>query len=343
MASGAVALLIAAQIVSLVGWWQIPYYVLSPGPTASVTTLVSVAPAHQHAVKGQVLLTTVYESRAHVIDFLLSWTRSNSQLTSAQQVAGNLTPEQLQRLDLEEMTLSENQAKVAALRRAGYSVPEHGTGAEIIQVLPNTPATHVLTAGLTIVAVDGQPVSVEQDAAAALSSHRPGQPVTLTVEGPSATRHDVSVTLAARPDSPSHGFVGVELTTRNDRFDFPFSVSINSEGIGGPSAGLAFTLGILDELTSGNLTGGRKIAATGTIDFDGTVGDVGGVAQKTVSVSEAGATLFLVPPGEYATAVAHAGSGLKVVKVSTLNQALAVIAQNGGSLAQLPPSPPGIK
>ena len=338
-----VALLMSAQLVSLVGWWHVPYYVLSPGPTASVTGLVTVDPAHHHPVKGQVLLTTVYESRARVIDFLLSWAHSDSVLTSTQDIAGNLTPAELQQLNQAEMTLSENQAKVAALRRAGYSVPEHGTGAQVVAVLANTAATGRLNAGDTIIAVNGRPTNLEQDVAAALAAVKPGQSVALTVQDRSRVQRQVIATLGPRPGAPSLGFLGVELATRDDRFDFPFPVSINAEGIGGPSAGLAFTLGILDELTSGNLTGGHNVAATGTIDFDGTVGDVGGVAQKTVSVSRSGATLFLVPPGEYATARAHAGPNLKVVQVSTLNQALAAIAQNGGSLAGLPPSPAGIK
>jgi len=343
VASAAVTLLISAQVVSLVGWWHIPYYVLSPGPTASVTQLIGIDSAHRHPVNGQVLLTTVYESQARVIDFLTSWARSNSVLTSSQQIAGNLTADQLRRLDQAEMTLSQNQAKVAALRRAGYQVPEHGTGAEVVETLPKLPADGVLKAGDTITVIDGRPINVEQDAAAVLSSVAPGQPVMMTVAAPGGATRTVTVSLAPKPGAPAQGFLGVELATRDDHFDFPFAVSIDAEGIGGPSAGLAFTLGILDELTGGNLTAGHRIAATGTIDFDGTVGDVGGVAQKTVSVSNAGATLFLVPPGEYPAAVAHAGPHLKVVKVSTLNQALEAIAQNGGSLAGLPPSPPGIK
>jgi hypothetical protein len=91
--------------------------------------------------------------------------------------------------------------------------------------------------------------------------------------------------------SLSGGFLGVSFETQTD-FAFPFRVSVHTQDIGGPSAGLAMTLGIIDKLSSGSITGGHVVAATGTIDEDGNVGDVGGVPQKTVAVERAGATVF---------------------------------------------------
>ena len=126
--------------------------------------------------------------------------------------------------------------------------------------------------------------------------------------------------------------VGIEPQDQVD-YAFPFPISISVTDIGGPSAGLAMTLGVIDALTSGSLTGGHTIAATGTMDAAGNVGDVGGVAQKTVAVENAGASLFLVPPEEYKVAMSKARPGLKVVAVSTLDQALRVIGANGGKLS----------
>ena len=113
-------------------------------------------------------------------------------------------------------------------------------------------------------------------------------------------------------------------------YTYPFPISIDVTNIGGPSAGLAMTLGVIDTLSGGRLTGGRTVAATGTMDPDGQVGDVGGVAQKTVAVEDAGASIFLVPPGEYADAKSKQQPGLKIYPVSTLDQALHVLAANGG-------------
>lgn len=342
VASVGLTLLVIAQIFSL---WvvQIPYFLFSPGPTAPVSELITVPKDHRHPVSGQVLLTTVLQAQAHIADFVLSWARSNDQLISSQEVAGNLTPAQLARLDQEEMTASQQDAEVVAMRRAGYAVTEQGAGTLVVVVLPHTPASGALKANDVILSINGRPTPLEQDAARILAASPPGSRVSLEVQSASGAPHAVSVVLGKRPDNASQGFLGVELVTKADHFNFPFTVNINSNGIGGPSAGLAFAIGLLEELTGANITNGHRIAATGTIDTDGTVGDVGGVAQKTVSVADAGATLFLVPPGEYHDALAHAPSGLKVVAVSTFEQALQAIARNGGSLAGLPPAPAGVK
>ena len=116
----------------------------------------------------------------------------------------------------------------------------------------------------------------------------------------------------------------------------PVKVDLSSEGIVGPSAGLAFTLGLMQEIDRANLTGGLKIAATGTMSIDGTVGDVGGVAQKTIAVRGAGASVFLVPPQEYAVAKSHAGPRLRVFAVSTIEQAIHVLESLGGRIAPIP-------
>ncbi|MGH9163958.1 MAG: S16 family serine protease, partial [Acidimicrobiales bacterium] len=128
------------------------------------------------------------------------------------------------------------------------------------------------------------------------------------------------------------------LRTRERDFDLPFAVHIDSGAIGGPSAGLAFTLGLLDALTAGELTGGRRVAVTGTIELDGGVGDVGGVAQKTAAVRRAGAEYFLVPPAEFDEAVAHAGGQLQVRRVASLDEALDALAKLGGD-PMVSPSP----
>jgi PDZ domain-containing protein len=128
--------------------------------------------------------------------------------------------------------------------------------------------------------------------------------------------------------------LGIEPEDQVD-YTYPFPVQINVTNIGGPSAGLAMTLGVMDALTNGSLTGSKTVAATGTMDSHGDVGDVGGVPQKTVAVENAGATIFLVPPQEYSAALSKDRPGLKIYKVSTLNQALGVLAANGG---HVPPS-----
>ena len=111
-------------------------------------------------------------------------------------------------------------------------------------------------------------------------------------------------------------------------------VDLSSEGIVGPSAGLAFTLGLMQELDPADLTGGLKVAATGTMSIDGSVGDVGGVAQKTIAVRGAGASVFLVPKQEYAVAKSHAGPNLRVYAVSSIAQAIQILESLGGRIAR---------
>ena len=201
----------------------------------------------------------------------------------------------------------------------------------------------MLQAGDVIVAVNGTPVHLDSDIGTILAAFEPGDEVTLTVERPVPDSAGIDgtqeyesltlpVTLAAREDGSA--LIGISPGTRDDvEFDFPVDVDIDSGSVGGPSAGLAFTLGIIDKLTPGDLTGGENIATTGTIRLDGTVGPVGGVKQKTVTVERSGATLFLVPVEEFETAVAAAGddSDLEIVAVEDVDDALVALAERGGN------------
>jgi len=133
-----------------------------------------------------------------------------------------------------------------------------------------------------------------------------------------------------QPANPSPAFLGIATETRAS-FVYPFPLDVQVGQIGGPSAGLALTLGIIDSLTKGQLTGGLRVAATGTMDLEGNVGDVGGVAQKAVAVRKAGAQVFFVPPQELAQAKSEAGS-MKVYAVSTLTQTLDDLHSLGGQV-----------
>jgi len=334
---------LAVAVILVAEFLHIPYYELSPGPTAPVSELISVPASHRHPVHGSLLLVTVYQTHLTTVGYLRAQVSSNVQVYSAAEILGGLPASQLVAQDEAEMTQSQQSAEVAALRRLGYSVPEHGTGVLVAYILNNTPAAHVLQVGDTILSIDGRATPTDSQLVAILAQDHPGQAVTLSVQNSKGKDRTVSLTLARRPGSPSEGFLGIGSLTRDDHFDFPIKISINAAGIGGPSAGLSFTLGIIDVLTGGNLTGRHVMAATGTIDSNGNVGDVGGVAEKTVAVSRAGATLFMVPPQEYATARAHAGPRLKVVAVSTLQQALTLIGANGGDLRDIPPPPPAFR
>jgi PDZ domain-containing protein len=130
--------------------------------------------------------------------------------------------------------------------------------------------------------------------------------------------------------------MGVRVQPIVVEYEFPFEVEIDTGDVGGPSAGLAFTLALIDDLTPGDLTGGSAVAVTGTISGDGTVGPVGGTGQKAAAVRSAGFDLFLVPTADYDDAVAHAGGDLSVVSVDSIDEALAALGEHGGNIDDLP-------
>jgi Lon-like protease len=327
----AVVLIVAAFIVSTV--YHLDELALSPGEALPVTGphgLISVPESRSHPVNGRILLTTVSLSSVRAIDWVFDKLNSNVSLVPASEVFGPLNSSQFQQYDAALMTVSQQTATVVALRQLGYTVQEH-EGATVVEVVSGSPAAHSgVPLGSVLVAVDGEPVASAQQAVAALEGHHPGEVVRLTVEqadgGPPRI---IPVTLAARPHHPNEGYVGIAVQD-GPWFQLPFRVEVSSAGIGGPSAGLAFTLGIMDELSSGDLTAGKTVAATGVINLNGTIGDVGGVAQKTVAVRQAGASVFLVPVQEYRAAESKAGSHLRVVAVSNVTQALSVLERLGG-------------
>jgi PDZ domain-containing protein len=318
------------------------YYALAPGSALSVAPLIKVPPDKSHSVPGQVYLTTVSLSQVRAIDYIPDQLRSDVSVVPAEQVLGTLPPSQLQVQNALEMDDSKQSAQVAALRRLNYPVPEHDGGAVIVEVQKGTPAAGALQIGQTITAINGHPTPTADQAVAITHTQHPGDVVHLTVDpGGGAPVRDVAITLGGHQvNGQQVAFMGVALAT-HAQYDFPFPITINSEGIGGPSAGLAYTLGIIQALTPDDMTGGKKVSATGTIDATGQVGDVGGVAQKTVAVRNAGATLFLVPPPEYKVAMQHAGSRLTVIPVASLDQALAALSTHGGNTSDLPPPPRG--
>jgi PDZ domain-containing protein len=192
--------------------------------------------------------------------------------------------------------------------------------------------------GDTIVAIDGEVIELTEEVAEVIGARSPGDTVTMSVEHVDDTEADVEVTLGAREDDPDAGFLGVASATRELTFDVPIEVVIESGDVGGPSAGLAFTLAILDVLTPGDLTGGDEVAVTGTINPDGTVGPVGGVVQKVAAAADAGAEVFLVPADELDQA-GQVSVDIRVEPVDDLDDALEVLSELGGNALALPTQP----
>jgi PDZ domain-containing protein len=364
---GLVAALIAVLVVALVASHEASgYFLFSPG-TAPVITSNSkcqlsgdgelalpdgtpcvrlVLPrGKEHNIDGELMMVDVEVGQAGPIDWLeyeLGLLGRSRQLYPVAVYAGPTPTSELACQDTQEMVDANEDSALAALAQLHYKVSEDNLGAQIDAVYAGTPAWRAgLKCDDLITAVNGKQVETAAEVSALLARMGPGTTVTFTDHPANGGRtKQIKVQLVSPPESAladgftGHSYIGVEIEPRVKTV-LPFPVSVDAAGIGGPSAGLAFTLGILDALSNGKLTGGHRVAATGTIMPDGDVGDVGGVQEKTVAVEKAGAQVFFVPQVEYKVAKSVANSHLQVIPVTTLGQVLQILRQRyGGGLPE---------
>ena len=334
----------AVVIIGIASRVDLDEYVIQPGVAQSVQQFITVPPSKSHPVTHPVLLTDVEIARVSALSYLFYKVQGNTAFDSVTSITGGTPPSEQDAQGALEMSQAETSAKTAALRRLGYVVPAHPAGAVVAATYAGTPAYPALHVGDVITAVDGIPTLTADALTTRLRTSHSGETVTFTVSaGGTGRPGPVPVTLRNTRINVGGGqyetlSLGVQVEDQVD-YTYPFPIAINVTNIGGPSAGLAMTLGVIDELTGDSLTGGRTVAATGTIDAQGDVGDVGGVPQKTIAVENAGASIFLVPPQEYQAAKSKQARGLQIYAVSTLDQALAVLKAHGGTV---PPQPSSV-
>ena len=347
----AVLVVILAAVVIL-GRWSVGYYALTPGDATPVASFITVPSNLDHPLSGSILLTDVFETQLNALTYLQErYFSSVAQVYSAAELIGPSTPED-QYIDQGylQMAQAQSDATAAALSRLWYTVSDKNAGVLVYGIPPGTPASRVLKVSEVVTAVNATATPTPCALVNALHGLVAGTQATLSVEassisasgafvaGPTVHR---KITLGTPPKglvdtgcgpaTKPTAYLGIQ-TAQQLAWDFPVKVSVHTADIGGPSAGLAMTLGIIDKLSGGDLTGKRTLAATGTIDAQGDVGDVGGVAQKTIAVERAGATVFFVPPEEYAAAMSKDTPQLHVYAVSSLDQALRILKRLGGTM-----------
>jgi PDZ domain-containing protein len=305
----------------------------APGSATSAEPLIKVPAASSYESKGDVLFTTVSVIRPTYLEALKGWLQRDVDVAPRKLYYGDQTDAQNRAENVQEMDDSKVVAARVALEHLGYDVK--GTGVTLVDVDAASKAAKVLRANDVVVEAGGRKVHDTDDLIAVIDAHKPGEVVDMTVERPVAgkqepERRTVPVTLGRKPGTDA-AVIGVLISTR---VDFPLHLNINSGDVGGPSAGLAWTLGLLDRLTPGSITGGHRVAVTGEIDEHGQVLEIGGVGQKAVAARHEGATLFIVPSAEAAQARRSAGS-MKVVGVHDLDGALHALAAIGGNAEHL--------
>ena len=305
----------------------LPYVTYGPGLTINVlgdqggSPIIDVQGHKTYRDPGQLRMTTVSVTRpkAHLDLFTLmkAWSNHDDAVYPYASVySSQETDEQSSQQGAAEMVTSQDSATAAALTELGY----HVKGViEVVSIGKGTPADGKLQVRDVLVSVDGTKVTQGTDVASLVQKAPQGQPLTIVVRRGS-DEHTLHITPAQVDGVPR---IGVQLSVG---FVLPFKVSVNiPQDIGGPSAGLMFSLGIYDTLTPGSLTGDAVVAGTGTIDQTGKVGPIGGIQQKIAGAREAGARLFLVPPDNCSDALgAHPGD-MRLVRADTMHDAVQAI------------------
>lgn len=229
-------------------------------------------------------------------------------------------PERVQREEgLAQMSTSQEVAAAVALRHLGYGV--NSGGVEVSAVDVGAPADGVLKPGDVILEAQGEKVTTPEDLRRVMAGVKPGETVTLKIDR-SGAEQTVTVGTKASTDTPPRAIMGILV---EPKLDLPVKISIDTGQIGGPSAGLAFALDIIDELGPTDIDHGEKVVATGEMALDGAVEEIGGIKQKTIGAREAGADVFLVPDANAAAARKYA-DGLRIIAVSNLDEALHALA-----------------
>lgn len=309
----------------------VPFVSLQPGPTLDVLAdakgkpLVRVEGRPTYETDGALRLVTVSETTpdhaVSVLEAMNAWWRPGVSLIPRQVAFPQRTNDQDQRAQsAAQMVGSQDTAVAAALRELGLETESY---AVVLGLSPGGPAEDVLEVRDRLVSIGGVETSDVDAVFDAVERLEPGEKVDVVVRRDGRQR---TVTLTTKPagDDPDRALIGIFPGTG---YRFPFEVKVRlDEGIGGPSAGVVFALAVYDRLTPGALTGGRAVAATGTIDAEGDVGAIGGVRQKIMGAERDGADLFLLPRDNCDEAVGAEVDDLQLVPVATLEEAIDAVA-----------------
>jgi PDZ domain-containing protein len=313
-------LMVAGSLIKL------PYAVMSPGPTVNTlgdspgTTkpIITVSGLPTYPTDGALKFTTVRVEGGpgypvDVWDVLQAWIDPSRDVYPVDEIFDpNVSQEQVAEENAVQMEGSQEEATAVALRGLGKDVPTHIT---VSALAPTSKAKGLLQPKDRFVKVGTTDITTAESVRAALQQVKPGETVPVTVE---RAGKEVTVDVPTIEGQGGRTALGIILGLTHD---FPATVTIDAGSVGGPSAGLMFSLGIYDKLTPGALTGNHQVAGTGTIDDGGNVGPIGGIKQKLAGARAGGAEFFLAPAENCNEVVGNIPDGLEVFKVSTFNEA----------------------
>jgi Lon-like protease len=302
----------------------VPYVILSPGPTYNTlgtddsgNTIVVIEGKKANPTSGHLNLTTVSISSQAVTAFqaIAAWLTHDEVVVPKTSVyPPGTSEEKTNQQNTQDFLSSQDSATAAALCELHYP-----KGFGVLKVNDDGPSHDVLQPGDFLRTVDGKPAVSVEALSKVLATETPGKTVALTV-----TRNKQPADLKVTLGKPLKGKKGASLgIIVAEGCLAPFTVDLGlGNQIGGPSAGLMFALGIMDKVGTVDLTKGRFIAGTGTIDADGKVGPIGGIQLKMIAAKDKGASVFLAPAGNCDDVRKATPGGLKVIKVGTLHSAV---------------------
>ena len=301
----------------------LPYVVLKPGPTVNTLgsdngkQVIQVTNTSTSTSAGQLRLTTVgVQPDVELVWAIRGWFSKDQAVVPRDLIyPPDQSEKQVEQQNQQEFKVSQSSAVTVALRELGYPLQTF-----VRKVTPGGPSDGKLQKDDIITSVNGTAVT-SPDKLTELVRAKPAG-TALTIGYTRAGKADTARITTRVDKSGDPPRIGVEIDKKQSH---PFTVSIDLDQIGGPSAGLMFTLGIIDKLRPADLTGGKIIAGTGTIDDEGVVGPIGGIPQKLVGAKKAGAQVFLVPKDNCAEALANAVPGLPMARVATVDDALTAL------------------
>jgi PDZ domain-containing protein len=320
-------LVVAVLLVVIAGlaliWIPSDHYIVLPDRARPTDPLVEIPGEGSDADGSGIYMVDVRVGRASLLERIYPGIHEGASLLPEEVLnPQGVSDTQRRASSLNAMSRSQLVAIAVALEHLGEDVEVTQTGAEVRLVVPDAPADGVLEVGDVIVGANGEDVATTDELREAFAGVAPGESVALSVERDGKPARTLTVGTRAADDEPERAVMGVEVQNA-ETFEFPVDIEIDAGGIGGPSAGLAFALDIVDELGE-DLDRGRTVVVTGELDLDGNVLPIGGVTQKAIGAREAGADIFLVPDDNYEEA-RDAVENLEVIPVSTFDEALSVL------------------
>ena len=323
-------LTIAGLVLAVVvlGLWAVPSesYLLLPDRAKPLQEAVDVEGEKPDGNGGGIFYVDIIVRRATLLERFVPRLRNDGELVpSSAIIPPGVTEGERREQSRRQMSRSQEIAAAVALRALGYEVEAKPIGALIAGIVEDAPAAGKLRPTDVIVAVDGEPVRGPGDLRRLIGRREPGRRVQLTVLDGKRTRRVTLRTIADRRDR-GRALIGV-FTDRLPAAEItlPLDVDIDVGRVGGPSAGLAFALDVVDELGR-DVDRGYNVAATGEIELDGVVAPIGGVEQKVIGARRSGVDVFLVPAGENAAAARRHARNLRIIPVRTFQQALRELA-----------------